>query len=355
MLLEPNVRAEWDFRECAELDTKLLRLVTIYEYTRECPWIEKAVSKWLDSKFPEPTDEDYLRNTPVGRIPDYLSNHKVREAINAAEHRFGNNLSRDILESVFDCSFEACDEAYEGGHPIVEAFCFLAQWPEPISLLRGSDCWETCEKIHNLSQKPYIKTIPKDSPVYLQNPKMWEQHFSEYNNCDHLWEVSQVNDNKSVIDRLNGRRIVSFSIDMTKKREELKKAFGQWLAFVGHKASPQIRSDYYTDRLKWLSAYRLHRLYKQRGIKIDHLLFDIRSVVKDSSLVDVLPDNSSINLDSSLDNAIASKVIPICESLTALNTMRGKAEKFLDDKIKIRAETKRTGGKICITHKDWRR
>jgi hypothetical protein len=328
-LNQPKIRAEWDFRDLLGLNTSILKAATIYEYTRQCDWIVEAVSGWLDKVFPEPTEEDHLTGSPLAAIPDYLVGHKVRDAVYVAQKHFGRKFNREVLDAVFANCLQAARDDYEGGHPILHAFCFLREWPKPfVSLLKGGS-WAKCEEWHELFQRPVRHTISKNSGIFAQHPDLWREYDHEFSRCDDINVIPPGSNQSSAIDEHNGRKTVTFSIDMTQNKGDLQRAFQLWLDFVGHRAEPVTRSDYYTDRLKWLAGLRLHGLYKKQGIRIEDLLLDM----------------DTLTFDIETEKPKWLEILPACSVQSSLRRSNSKAKKYLSKTIRQRQVTQREGTK----------
>ena len=323
LLNQPKIRAEWDFRDLLGLNTSILKAATIYEYTRQCDWIVEAVSGWLDKVFPEPTEEDHLTGSPLAAIPHYLVGRKVRDAVFVAKKHFGREFNREVLDVVFANCLEAARDDYEGGHPILDAFCFLREWPKPfVNILEGKS-WAEYSDWHELFQQPARHLIPEDSEIFAEHPDLRRDYHHEFSRCDDINVIPPGSNQSSAIDEYNGRKTVTFSIDMTRKRPDLKKAFGLWLDFVGQKSEPVTRSDYYTDRLKWLSGLRLRKLSKDVGVLTDDLLDDMDILRRKS-------EQRNLHWD---------KVLASYKDQNVRNKNISKGTKFLRSEIQIRQVT----------------
>ena len=332
-LNQPKIRAEWDFRDLLGLNTSILKAATIYEYTRQCDWIVEAVSGWLDKVFPEPTEEDHLTGSPLAAIPNYLVGHKVRDAVYVAQKHFGRKFNREVLDVVFANCLEAARDDYEGGHPILDAFCFLREWPKPfVNILEGKS-WAVYSDWHELFQQPAKHLIPEDSEIFAEHPDLRRDYHHEFSRCDDINVIPPGSNQSSAIDEYNGRKTVTFSIDMTQNKDDLQRAFRLWLDFVGHRAEPvtgpDTRSDYYTNRLKWLAGLRLNRLYKKQGIRIEELLLDMETL--------------TCEIES--EKPKWSEILPVCSERSSLRRSNSKAEKYLSKTIRQRQVTQREGTK----------
>jgi hypothetical protein len=293
--------AEWDFRPLADCEDEL-SLAVHYEYTRQCPWIAKAFENCLDEE-PSPYDVD---GDQV--FPDKWLGWSRRKLIDrCSRNGLGGKLQWSQL---WNQLWEGLDVRLQF-HALGPGILFLKDFPEPYLSARRRPGFA---KLLSVQRK--IKKEIFNSP-FLQ--------------CDDEGRCVPFGglDNSFVK--------MTFCIDMTARRDDLRKGFSDWL--VKNHVPKTNETGENTARLKllkWLAALRLSEHYK--GIN--------------RNLVEIASDLSESNLG--LDSLGDKSVIPFYEEGSSLSRVSGRARSFIKSEIACYTEKYfRIAGPVEIRRVVW--
>jgi hypothetical protein len=293
--------AEWDFRPLADCEDEL-SLAVHYEYTRQCPWITKAFKDCLDEEpSPYDVDGDQL-------FPDEWLGWSRRKLIDRCSR---NGLGGRIEWSqLWNHLWDGLDERLQF-HALGPSILFLKDFPEPYLDAR---------------KRPGFDRLLKEEKVFKE--KMPDSPFFQ---CDANGQCVPFGDLDNSFVKM------TFCIDMTARRDDLKKGFSDWLERkhipeTGKTGEKRAR----LNLLKWLAALRLSEHYKRIN----------------RNLVEIASDLSKSNLG--LDSFGDESVIPFYEEGSSLSRASGRARRFIKSEIACYTKKRfRIAGPVEIRRVAW--
>ena len=243
-------QCEWDFRNLFE-DEDQLRIATMYEYLRECPWISDTISKWLD--------------TPIGSTWGKVGSSSqcsfgetmgttFRELLSliAKERARSGETTKEMKRLFIDIPL-AMPEKLKG-HPFAGFFWTMLDWPSPYL------------KVYKTDSYRHLKAISEDLDNEFKKGLIGSEKIPNFPMSPLLTSDSEEN--------------VRIKVDWNKSDEALGIQFKEYLQL--NRPHPYDKSRLGRKRpLKWLSAYRLKKLYDQRKRSTVHLANDLLDCLGD--------------------------------------------------------------------------
>ena len=243
-------QCEWDFRNLFE-DEDQLRIATMYEYLRECPWISDTISKWLD--------------TPIGSTWGKVGSSSqcsfgenrettFRELLSliAKERARSGETTKEMKRRFIDIPL-AMPEKLKG-HPFAGFFWTMLDWPTPYLQVNKTDSYR------------HLKAISGDLDNEVKKGLLGSEKIPNFPMSPLLTSDNEEN--------------VLIKVDWNKSDLQLKEEFSRFLKLKRPQSNCTSREGRQRP-LKWLSAYRLNSLYKRHKRSAGYLLDDLNLFLGD--------------------------------------------------------------------------